>query len=91
MIKKITTGFVIQDFDDNGNCIGQEFIAGEVDWENDKEEKIEVEKPENFYHTFDMVQPITDTMECQNCNLVIDDRQFEQNCGLCDSCVNMIQ
>jgi len=29
MIKKITTGFVIQTFDDNGKFVDQEFVAGD--------------------------------------------------------------
>jgi hypothetical protein len=29
MLKKITVGFVVQTFDDQGKCIAQEFIAGD--------------------------------------------------------------
>lgn len=57
MNNKITTGFVIQTFDDNGKCTSQNFVAGNpVDWENESGEPIEA--PENAeYFPFDMVQP----------------------------------
>ena len=61
LINKITIGFVIQRYDDHtGNCIGQEFIAGDqVDYETLSGEPItpldftEIEQ----YQPFDMVQP----------------------------------
>lgn len=36
IVRKITTGFVVQEFDgDTGRCVSQEFIAGDqVDWED---------------------------------------------------------
>ena len=67
MLKKITVGFVIQDFDEKtGKCVSQEFVAGEqVDWENEKGETINpfefstiVDGDFNFF-PFRMVQPDT--------------------------------
>lgn len=56
-MKKITTGFVIQNYDDNGKCTGQEFIAGDqVDWEDDDGEPIN-EMIEHEYFPYEMVQP----------------------------------
>jgi len=60
MLKKITTGFVIQDFDEKtGKCISQEFVAGDqVDWEDEDGEAIVSPDGEGFdYFPFDMVQP----------------------------------
>ena len=50
MLKKITTGFVIQDFDEKtGKCVSQEFVAGDqVDWENEDGESIEAPGGEGF-------------------------------------------
>ena len=60
--KKITVGFVIQTFNDVGECIDQEFIAGdEVDYETEDGDPInEMDMPlgGNEYQSFDMVQPI---------------------------------
>jgi len=44
IIKKITIGFVIQEFDTETNqCIHQEFIAGdEVDWEDNSGNSIDI-------------------------------------------------
>jgi len=54
--KKITVGFVIQTYDDCGDCVSQEFIAGDqVDWENEKGGFIPT--PVHNYQSFDMVQP----------------------------------
>lgn len=55
--KKITTGFVIQTFDDNNKCIKQEFTAGDpVEWED--ENGLPIDCPENDeYQPYDMVQP----------------------------------
>lgn len=62
LFKKITVGFVIQTFNDAGECIGQEFIAGDqVDYETQDGEAINVmDMPlgGNEYQSFDMVQPI---------------------------------
>ena len=62
-MKKITAGFVIQEFNDKGDCVRQEFVAGDdvsfednngnpIDWEEDHYEILE-----KAYHPFDMVQP----------------------------------
>ena len=59
--KKITTGFVIQDFeqkDDKFICVNQEFIAGEqVDRENEHGEAVKVDTSKEVYQSFDMKQP----------------------------------
>ncbi len=56
-MKKITTGFMVQDYNHEGECISQEFIAAdEVEWEN--KNGFPVEAPGNaMYQPFDMVQP----------------------------------
>ena len=72
-INKITTGFVIQVFDtETGKYISQEFVAGEVDYEDKESQEVlsesqldELAKNDNFgpyaeeepYLPFDMVQP----------------------------------
>ena len=57
MYNKITVGYVTQKYNDEGVCIGQEFIASdEVEYENDFGE--EVDTPDNeVYQPFHMVQP----------------------------------
>ena len=59
MLKKITVGFVIQDFDEKtGKCISQEFVAvDQVDWEDENGEAIVSPGGEGFYFEFNMVQP----------------------------------
>lgn len=55
--KKITTGLVIQNYDEE-KCVGQEFITGDqVSYENLDGEPIFPPKNE-VYQPFDMVQPI---------------------------------
>jgi hypothetical protein len=58
LVKKITTGFVIQTYDTvTRKYTGQEFIAGDqVDWEDEHGEKL-VECSIREYLTFNMVQP----------------------------------
>lgn len=57
ILKKITTGFVIQDFDSKGKIIRQEFIAGDqVDFEDEKGNEVDYR---DVYFPFEMVQPIT--------------------------------
>lgn len=34
LYNKIITGYVIQSFDENGEFVEQDFISGEVDWED---------------------------------------------------------
>jgi predicted RNA-binding Zn-ribbon protein involved in translation (DUF1610 family) len=60
--KKITVGFVIQDYITlpNGTlvCQNQEFIAGDqVDYENEMGEKIEVDVSKEVYCPFEMKAP----------------------------------
>jgi hypothetical protein len=56
MYKKITTGFVVQKFRSfNGECVDQEFVAGDqCDYEDMFGNSIE---PTDDYHPFDMEQP----------------------------------
>jgi hypothetical protein len=60
-IQKITTGFVVQDFDeDTGKCIEQSFIAGDqVEWEdNSGDTGGAIDAPSNAeYFPFEMIQP----------------------------------
>jgi len=54
--KKVTVGFVVQQFDKEGNPLSQEFVAGdEVSYEDAYGEP--VDKKEKEYLPFDMVQP----------------------------------
>jgi len=59
--QKITHGFVLQKFDQLGECIGQSFTAGdEVDYETEDGDAINVmDMPlgGDEYQPFDMVQP----------------------------------
>ena len=58
--QKITTGFVIQVFDQMGECISQEFVAGdECDYETEDGDRINVmDMPlgGREYFPFDMIQ-----------------------------------
>lgn len=74
IVKKITEGQVIQTYDEEGNCTGQEFTAGDqVDFEDDNGEPADVPYYEK-YQPFDMVQPKTreeilkeKTIVCRHC------------------------
>lgn len=62
ILKKITTGFVIQEFDtDKGTCVSQSFVAGDSEYETQDGEPINVsdfeEKVSQTYFPFNMVQP----------------------------------
>ena len=65
IIKKITTGFVIQTFDtdklgEDGKpvCTHQEFVAGEADFENANGEPVNDDNlTDNLYWFFNMEQP----------------------------------
>ena len=61
IVQKITTGFVIQDFDaDTGKCISSDFMAGDqVEWEdNSGDTGFSIDEPDNAeYFPFNMVQP----------------------------------
>jgi len=63
IVRKITTGFVVQEFDaDTGHCVSQEFIAGDqVEWEDrqgnaisDGDFGIDLE---GLYHPMEMKKP----------------------------------
>lgn len=58
---KTTGGCVRQSFDDNGNCTGQDFIAGDtVEYEDLFCDTLPLEKvklAQHSYQPFDMVQP----------------------------------
>lgn len=65
IIKKITIGFVVQDFDtDKGEFVSQEFIAGdEVDVEDEHGNGVDdTVAIDAAYLPFDMVQPNNDEM-----------------------------
>jgi hypothetical protein len=63
IVKKITTGYVIQSFDTaNNKFVSQEFIASDqCDYEDEKGNPLNsldfTEEIENAYLPFDMVQP----------------------------------
>ena len=54
--RKLTYGYVVQFYSNDGKCLGQEFIAGDlVEWKayNDKP----ISSPKHEYMPFDMCQP----------------------------------
>ena len=59
--KKITTGFVVQDYEElpDGSfvCVGQEFVAGLVDYEDRFGEAVKFDVLKEVYCPFLMVQP----------------------------------
>ena len=61
LYNKITPGFVIQFFNNDGNCIHQEFVAGDdVKYETDEGDAInfdDMPRGGREYFRFDMVQP----------------------------------
>ena len=59
IIKKITSGFVIQDFDtDTGKFVRQEFVASDdCQYEDEKGNEIEGDPLKEIHFPFDMVQP----------------------------------
>ena len=61
MIHKITSGFVVQKFENN-KFVSQEFIAGDqVEYETTNGKQVEEEEIEELpYVPFDMVQPINE-------------------------------
>ncbi len=62
-IYKITTGFVIQEFEKDGTFVGQSFIAGdEVEYENVSGETCD-EPDEEKSAPFDMVQPFDNIIQ----------------------------
>ena len=55
--RKITTGFVIQNYED-GKCVSQEFVAGdEVEYEDETGDPVDFPDYSEEYQPFDMVQP----------------------------------
>lgn len=56
-MNKITVGFVVQKYDENGKCVSSEFIAGDqTTWEDDMGET--TDEPDNAeYFPLSMVQP----------------------------------
>lgn len=57
-MKKITTGFVIQEYDKNGKCTTQDFIASDqVDWEDDLGDPVGPPSKTEYF-PFHMIQPI---------------------------------
>ncbi len=61
IVRKITTGFVVQNFDtEKQKFISQEFVAGdqvEVEVDGEPIDSSEVEGLDETYLPFDMVQP----------------------------------
>ena len=57
MFQKITHGFVVQTFNDEGVCLAQEFIAGDSEYEDIQGNPIECPEIEH-YQTFDMKKPL---------------------------------
>ena len=52
MQRKITTGFVVQVYED-GKCKGQEFVAGDqIEWED--EDGNPIDEPDHEYQPFNM-------------------------------------
>lgn len=96
IVKKITTGFVIQNYDtDTERFVSQEFVAGDqVDWEDEDGQSL---NPEEFvvkgdgtfpYLPFDMVLPPDvgleeELGECPNCGTRIIDGPNRKECPSC--------
>ena len=58
MIRKVIVGFVVQDFNEDGTLISQEFIAGDqVDYENEEGESVD-EPSTSLYHPMNMIEPL---------------------------------
>lgn len=63
MVIKTTYGWVNQSFDDNGNCIHQEFVAGyQVEYEDGRghflsDADVQSHKQREKHFGFEMVQP----------------------------------
>jgi hypothetical protein len=55
-IKKFTMGFVVQEFDEDGNLLNQEFIANDEETYEDDEGNI-IDPMDEFYHPMNMEQP----------------------------------
>ena len=66
VVKKVTTGFVIQDLgitpEGRFACTGQEFIAGEVEYEDQFGEALNFDTSKEDYQPFEMVQPNTEIL-----------------------------
>ncbi len=55
-VLKITTGFVIQTYV-GSQCVSQEFIAGDVVYEDENGNPVSVDTAKEEYYSFEMVQP----------------------------------
>ena len=61
--KKITTGFVIQNYEldenDTANCVSQSFIAGECEYETEDlfGNNVVLDEQQEQYFPYDMIQP----------------------------------
>lgn len=65
--KKVTIGFVVQDFvkNDDGSavCVSQSFIASDqVEYEDELGEPVEVDTGKEICYPFDMIQPQNNTL-----------------------------
>lgn len=62
LIKKITTGFVMQTFNEDGICVEQNFTAGEVEYEDENGNPLDDDVHDEHidreqYFPFNMIQP----------------------------------
>lgn len=59
MYHKYTAGFVDQEYNDDGECVAQEFVAGDdVSYENGFGEPVDIDGQGEEYQAFNMVQPL---------------------------------
>jgi len=65
MYHKYTTGIVDQEFNADGECVAQEFVAGDdaVYYGNCYGEPLDIDGRGEQYQSFDMVQPFNNLLE----------------------------
>lgn len=96
---KLTHGTVVQTFNDQGDCIGQQFEAGDqVDYKT-TEDGLDINQEDmplggREYFPFDMVQPDINKIENDKC-IICQEKDHDQ-CplvaeGLCTCCDNTRQ
>jgi len=74
---KITEGYVSQEFDENGKCISQKFVAqnGSGSWEDETGvplEQNDYKSRSDWYQPFEMVQPNSESPALKACQAVVD-------------------
>src|SRR5271154_5555823 len=74
-IRKITTGFVIQRWSDNGVFLGQEFTSGnECEYEDENGEVLDLDEiKEPDYEPYNMVQPSESVIDRQILKSLLDE------------------